>query len=89
LRPDGWRDAEAAYLEDPSLARDAAKGQLSRAIRALQLETEIRTDPRAHADRFVERWRTLNHRSSEQYRAGDYTGYRASRQAMTNMARSL
>jgi hypothetical protein len=89
LRPDGWRDAEAAYLKDPSLAWDAANGQLSLAIRALQLETELRTDPRARADRFVERWQQLDRRSSAQYRAGDYTGYHASRKAMTDMARSL
>jgi hypothetical protein len=89
LRPDGWRDAEAAYLKDPTLARDAARGQTSRAIRALQLETELRTDPRARADRFVERWQQLDRRSGEQYRAGDYTGYHASRKAMTDMARSL
>lgn len=89
LRPDGWRDAETAYLKDPTLARDAAKGQLNRAIRALQLESELRTNPRARADRFVERWQTLDRRSSAQYRAGDYTGYHASRKAMTDMARSL
>ena len=89
LRTDGWRDAEAAYIKDPNLARDAAKGQLTRAIRALQLETELRTDPRARADRFVERWQQLDRRSGAQYRAGDYTGYRASRKAMTDMARSL
>ena len=89
LRPDGWRDAEAAYVKDPALARDAAKGKLSRAIRALQLETELRTNPRARADRFVERLQTLDRRSSAQYRAGDYTGYHASRKAMTDMARSL
>lgn len=89
LRPDGWRDAEAAYLKDPTLARDAAKGQLNRAICALKLESELRTNPRARADRFVERWQTLDRRSSAQYRAGDYTGYHASRKAMTDMARSL
>ena len=89
LRPSGWRDAEAAYLKDPTLARDAAKGQISRTIRALQLETELRTGPRARADRFVERWQQLDRRSGKQYRAGDYMGYRASRQAMTDMARSL
>lgn len=32
VRPDGRRDAEAAYLRDPTLARDAAKGQLGRSI---------------------------------------------------------
>lgn len=89
LRPDGWRDAEAAYLKDPSLVGDAAKGQLNRAIRALQLETELRTDPSTRADRFVERWQQLGRRSGAQYRAGDYTCYRASRKAMTDMARSL
>ncbi|MCV3272720.1 Ti-type conjugative transfer relaxase TraA [Roseobacter sinensis] len=89
LRPDGWRDAEAAYLKDPTLARDAAKGQLDRAIRALQLDTELRTDPRARANRFVERWQQLDRRSGAQYSAGDYTGYHASRKAMTDMARSL
>jgi len=89
LRTHGWRDAEAAYLKDPSLARDAAMGQTSRAIRALQLETELRTDPRARANRFVERWQQLDRQSGDQYRRGDYTGYHASRKAMTDMARSL
>ncbi|MGY6536539.1 MAG: Ti-type conjugative transfer relaxase TraA [Pararhodobacter sp.] len=89
LRPNGWRDAEAAYLKDPTLARDAATGQLNRAIRALQLEGELRTNPRARADRFVERWHQLDRRSGAQYRAGDYTGYHESRKAMTDMVRSL
>jgi Ti-type conjugative transfer relaxase TraA len=89
LRPDGWRDAEAAYLKDSTLARDAAKGQLGRAIRALQLETELRTNPRARADRFVERWQKLDRRSGAQYRVGDYAGYESSRKAMSDMARSL
>lgn len=74
LRPHGWHDAEVGYLKDPSLARDAAKGQTSRAICALQLETELRTNPSARADRFVERWQTLERKSSEQYRAGHYAG---------------
>jgi hypothetical protein len=89
LRPHGWRDAEEAFLKDSTLARDAAKGQFNRAIRALQLETELRTDARARADRFVECWQQHDRRSGAQYRAGDYTGYHASRKAMTDMARSL
>ena len=89
LRAHGWRDAETAYLKDPTLAQEAARGQTSRAIRALQLETELRTDPRARADRFVERWQKLDRRSGAQYRAGDYAGYETSRAAMSDMARSL
>lgn len=55
VRPHGWRDAEAAYVKEPGLAREAGAGRVTRAIRALQLETEIRTDPQLRADRFVER----------------------------------
>ena len=45
VRPYGWRDAEAAYLKDTELPHEAARGRVRRAVRALQLETEIRTNP--------------------------------------------
>nr|WIE93421.1 Ti-type conjugative transfer relaxase TraA [Mesorhizobium sp. WSM4875] len=89
VRPHGWRDAEAAYVKDPALAREAGGGQVNRAIRALQLETEIRTDPSRRADRFVERWQKLDRASQRQYRAGDMSGYKATRSAMGDMAKSL
>jgi hypothetical protein len=63
LRPHGSHDSEAAYKKDPELAREAAGGQVNRTIRALQLETELRTDPSRRADRFVERWQKLDHTS--------------------------
>ena len=68
---------------------EAAGGQLNRAIRALQLETELRTDPSRRADRFVERWQKLDHTSGRQYQAGDIAGYKATRSAMGDMAKSL
>ena len=71
VRPYGSHDAEAAYKKNPELAREAAGGQLNRAIRALQLETELRTDPSRRADRFVERWQKLDQTSQRQYQAGD------------------
>jgi Ti-type conjugative transfer relaxase TraA len=89
VRPHGWRDAEAAYAEDPDLAREAGSGQVNRAIRALQLETEIRTDPNRRADRFVERWQKLDQTSQRQYQAGDVSGYKSTRAAMGDMAKSL
>ena len=55
VRPHGWRDAEAAYVKDPELAHEAATSRVNRTVRALQLETEIRTEPARRADRFVER----------------------------------
>ena len=89
VRPYGSHDAEAAYKKNPELAREAAGGQVNRAIRALQLETELRTDPSRRADRFVERWQKLDHTSQRQYQAGDMSGYKATRSAMGDMAKSL
>jgi len=88
-RPYGSHDAEAAYKKNPELVREAAGGQVNRAIRALQLETELRTDPSRRADRFVERWQKLDHTSQRQYQAGDMAGYKATRSAMGDMAKSL
>ena len=89
VRPYGSVDAEAAYKKNPELAREAASGRLNRAISALQLETEIRVDPGRRADRFVERWQDLDQTRLSQYQAGDMSGYRATRSAMGDMARSL
>jgi hypothetical protein len=85
----GSHDAEAAYRKDPELVREAAGGQVNRTIRALQLETELRTNPSRRADRFVERWQKLDHTSQRQYQAGDMSGYKATRSAMGDMAKSL
>jgi hypothetical protein len=89
VRPYGSHDAEAAYKKNPELALEAASGNPARAIRALQLETEIRIDPNRRADRFVERWQKLDQTSQHQYQAGDMSGYKATRSAMGDMARSL
>jgi Ti-type conjugative transfer relaxase TraA len=89
VRPYGSHDAEAAYKKNPELVREAAGGQVNRAIRALQLETELRTDPSRRADRFVERWQKLDHTSQRQYQAGDMSGHKATRSAMGDMAKSL
>jgi Ti-type conjugative transfer relaxase TraA len=89
VRPYGSHDAEAAYTKNPELALEAASGNPARAIRALQLETELRTDPSRRAERFVERWQKLDHTSRRQYQAGDIAGYRATRSAMGDMAKSL
>jgi hypothetical protein len=93
VRPSGWQDAEAAYNKDNSLAREAGSGDPARAIRALQLETELRLDPAKdpnwRADRFVGRFRELMQAGERQYAAGNYSSYRAAREEMGNMAISL
>ncbi|MDG4879227.1 Ti-type conjugative transfer relaxase TraA [Mesorhizobium sp. WSM4935] len=93
VRPHGWRDAEAAYVKNPEMVREAAAGRVNRIVLALQLETEIRTgleaDPIRRGDRFVERWQKLDRTSQEQYQAGDMSGYKSTRSAMSDMAKSL
>ncbi|GEC14825.1 Ti-type conjugative transfer relaxase TraA [Nitrobacter winogradskyi] len=89
VRPYGWQDAEAAYAKDESLAHEAGSGKVNRAIRALQLETEIRTSPERRADRFVERFRELKQTGNRQYTAGNYSGHRAARAEMGNMVATL
>ena len=89
VRPYGSHDAEAAYNKNPELALEAASGNPARAIRALQLETELRIDPGRRADRFVEDWQKLDQASLRQYQAGDISGYKATRSAMGDMAKSL
>jgi hypothetical protein len=89
VRPYGSHDAEAAYKKNPDLVREAAGGRLNRAIRALQLETELRINPGRRADRFVEDWQKLDQASLRRYQAGDISGYRSARSAMGDMARSL
>jgi len=87
VRPYGPADAEAAYIKHPALAREAGSGQVRRAVHALQLETELRTDPQRRADRFVARWQELGQTSQRHYQAGDMSGYRATRSAMGDMAK--
>ena len=89
LRPHGSRDAEAAYAKDPSLASEAARGSANRAIRALQLETELRTNPELRADRFVSRWNELSASADRHYAVGDMDAHKSARSAMANMAKSL
>ncbi|TPI58245.1 Ti-type conjugative transfer relaxase TraA [Mesorhizobium sp. B3-1-7] len=93
VRRHGWRDAEAAYVKNPELVREAGAGRVNRIVLALQLETEIRTgleaDPSRRADRFVERWQKLHRISQERYQAGDMSGYKSTRSAMSDMAKSL
>jgi hypothetical protein len=89
VRPYGSVDAEAAYKKNPDLAHEAGSGRVNPAIRALQLETELRITPSRRADRFVERWQELKQTSQHQYQAGNMSDYRATRSAMGDMARSL
>jgi len=89
IGPHAAKDLERAYMREPGLASETASGRTQRAIRVLQLEAEVRADPRLRADRFVERWQGLERQRSDLHRAGDMTGAGQVKDRMGAMAKSL
>jgi hypothetical protein len=89
IGPHAAKDLERAYVRDPALAGETASGRTQRAIRVLQLEAEVRADPRLRADRFVERWQGLERQRSALHRAGDMAGAGQVKDRMGAMAKSL
>ncbi|PZU68025.1 Ti-type conjugative transfer relaxase TraA [Sphingobium sp.] len=89
IRPEGASDLDRAFRHGPELRREAAEGRGQAAARAMQLEAEIRADPYARADRFVEGWQQLQRQHDELVRDGNFRGARTASQHMTDMAKSL
>ncbi len=87
--PNASRDAERAYKSDPPLAHDSARGNVRRAVAAMQLEAEMRARPERRADRFVERWHKLDAARTRAYAQGDMGEMRAIRSRMGEMAKGL
>jgi hypothetical protein len=83
------KDMEQAYRRDPALVAEASSGRTRQAVRAMQLEAEVRTDPVKRADRFVEGWRQLRQHRDELQRDGDTRGVRKVSEQMAGMAKSL
>ena len=59
IRPNAVLDLEKAFANEPSLITEAANGRTQAAIKAMQLEAEMRVDPELRADVFVQRWKAL------------------------------
>jgi Ti-type conjugative transfer relaxase TraA len=87
--PHHSRDVERAYRADPALAREAAGGNIRRAVQAMRLEGELRRDAPTRAERFIERWTALDAQREAAYRAGDIRGERRVRNGMGEMAKGL
>jgi len=89
LRPNAARDLRRALEKNPELIDDAAKGRTSAAIRALQLEKEIRIASGRRADRFVSAWQQQSRRFQALERSGDVIAADRARASMLDMAKSL
>jgi Ti-type conjugative transfer relaxase TraA len=89
IRPEGSSDLNSAFRSSPELVREAAEGRGQAAVRAMQLETEIRMDPFQRADRFVEGWQQLQRHHAELVSDGNFRGAKSAAQQMAGMAKSL
>jgi Ti-type conjugative transfer relaxase TraA len=89
INPESSRDLTAAFNADRSLIDEAAHGQTARAIRAMQMEAEMRQERTVRADRFVQDWNRHAREASRLERHGH--GWRADevRRVMMGMAHSL
>ena len=57
MQPEAGRDLAEAFARQPALTSEAASGNTRRAVQAMQLEAEIRTDPNLRADRWMQDWK--------------------------------
>ncbi|WP_341713217.1 Ti-type conjugative transfer relaxase TraA [Erythrobacter sp.] len=89
IRPHGTADLASALQRQPGLAREAADGRSQGAMRAMQLEAEIRIDPAQRADRFVSDWQRLGQARQAMQRDGDSKGAQRLTNRMTDMAKGL
>ena len=89
IRPEASSDLNSAFKASPELVREAAEGRGQAALRAMQLEVEIRMDPFQRADRFVEGWQQLQRHHAELLRDGNFRGAKNAAQEMASIAKSL
>jgi Ti-type conjugative transfer relaxase TraA len=61
IQPHGAHDLESAFSADLRHIPEAANGRTTAAIRAMQLETEMRDNPQLRADVFIQRWQAHDH----------------------------
>ena len=89
LRPNASVDLASALQRQPRLASEVAAGRIQGAIRAMQLEAEIRADPVQRADRFVSDWQRLGQARLTMQREGDTKGAQRITNHMAGMAKGL
>ncbi len=89
IRPQAAADLVSALQRQPELVREAADGRSQGAVRAMQVEAAIRTDPAQRADRFVSDWQQLGQARTVMQQAGDTNGARDVSSRMADMAKGL
>ena len=89
IRPDAGRDLAAAFSSQPELVSQTASGRTASAVRAMQLEAEIRNNPLMRADRFIENWQKLERQRRQLMGKGDHSQAKAVAEHMSGVAKGL
>ncbi|GGC06608.1 hypothetical protein GCM10011494_26530 [Novosphingobium endophyticum] len=89
IGPQARADLQSAFERRPDLVGPAARGNSQAAIRAMQIEAGIRTDPFQRADRFVEGWQRLQRQRDMLLRGDNREPARKVASDMGMMAKSL
>ena len=85
MQPKAGHEFAAVFDRQPELIAEAASGRTANAVRAMQLEAEIRTNPQLRADRFVENWQKLYFQRQHAYQHGAPGEYHQITQHMGKM----
>jgi Ti-type conjugative transfer relaxase TraA len=89
LQPMAAADLEQAFARSPEAAAQAVAGRTAAAVRAMQLETELRTNPERRADQFVQRWQQLRRSAASFANDGDWPRADQANAALGEMAKAL
>jgi Ti-type conjugative transfer relaxase TraA len=89
IKPKAGRDLATAFSRQPELIAEAASGRTANAVRAMQLEAEIRINPAMRADRFVENWQRLRRQRDQAFQSGNYSRAESATASMGAMAKGL
>jgi hypothetical protein len=71
------------------LIDDAAKGRTAAAVRAMALESELRSNPERRAERFIGEWQKLSREREVHRFNADEAGIRRAEAGMTAMGKQL
>jgi Ti-type conjugative transfer relaxase TraA len=89
LQPGGGADLIKAFNADRGLIDETAKGRTAAAIRAMQLEAEIRQDLQVRADRFITEWQRQTNQYHLLRKAGEIDAADRLGARIAGLARSL
>jgi hypothetical protein len=89
IQPNAVRDLETAFANEPHLIQEAANGRTQAALRAMQLESEMRANPELRADVFVQRWQALERQRRSLLSVHDTSRETGSPISMIGMAKAL